>query len=91
MIKGATHAHLGPIWYHLEPSDVPYSPKQFLGWDFFCRFLQQDSSKSFDGFDDVCSLIIFWLDKNKVIFLKKKCEKIKILKNVTKIKIVIGI
>ena len=39
--------HLGPTWYHLEPSDVPYSPNQFLGWDFFCRFLRQDSSKSF--------------------------------------------
>ena len=32
MIKGVAHAHLGPIWYH---SDVPYSPNQFLGWDFF--------------------------------------------------------
>ena len=44
MNKGVTHAHLKPIWYHSEPSDVPYSPNQFLGWDFFCRFLQQDSS-----------------------------------------------
>ena len=43
MIKGVTHAkaitlthaHFGPIWYHSEPSDVPYSPNQFLGWDFF--------------------------------------------------------
>ena len=35
MIKGVIHAHLGPIWYHSGPSDVPYSPKQFLGWDFF--------------------------------------------------------
>ena len=35
MIKGLTNAHLGPIWYHSEPSDVPYSPNQFLGWDFF--------------------------------------------------------
>ena len=26
---------LGPIWYHLEPSDVPYSPNQFLALDFF--------------------------------------------------------
>ena len=26
---------LGPIWYYSEPSDVPYSPNQFLGWDFF--------------------------------------------------------
>ena len=33
MIKGVSH--LGPIWYHLEPSDVPYSPNQFLVLDFF--------------------------------------------------------
>ena len=44
MIKGVTHAHLGPIWYHSEPSDVPYLPNQFFGWDFFCPFLQQDDS-----------------------------------------------
>ena len=25
-IKGVTHALLGLIWYHSEPSDVPYSP-----------------------------------------------------------------
>ena len=35
MVKGVTHAHLGPIWYHSEPSDVPYSPNQILGLDFF--------------------------------------------------------
>ena len=46
MINGVTHAHLGPIWYHSELSDVLYSPNQFLGWDFFCRFLQQVSSKT---------------------------------------------
>ena len=39
-----TDAHLGPIWYHSKPSDVPYSPNQFLGWDLFCRLLQKDSS-----------------------------------------------
>ena len=37
-------SHLGSISYHSEPSDVPYSPNQFLGCDFFCRFLQQDGS-----------------------------------------------
>ena len=47
MIKGVTHAHLGTIWYHSEPSDVPYSPNQFLALDFFCRFLQQDGSSRF--------------------------------------------
>ena len=36
--------HLGSIWYHSEPLEVPYSPNQFLGWDFFCRFLQQTGS-----------------------------------------------
>ena len=39
--------HLGLIWYHSEPSDVPYSLNQFLGWDFFCRFLQQAGSSQF--------------------------------------------
>ena len=46
MIEGVTHIHLGPIWYHSEPSDVPYCPNQFLGWDFFYRFLQQTGSSS---------------------------------------------
>ena len=40
MINRVTHAHLGPIWYHSEPSDVPYSPNQFLALHFFCCFLQ---------------------------------------------------
>ena len=35
MIKGVSLGHLGLIWYLSEPSDVPYSPNQFLGWDFF--------------------------------------------------------
>ena len=30
--------------YHSELSDVPYSPNQFLGWEVFCHFLQQDGS-----------------------------------------------
>jgi hypothetical protein len=30
MIKGVTHAHLGPIWYPSEPSADPYSSNQFL-------------------------------------------------------------
>ena len=38
-IMKVDHAHLGPIWYLSEPSNVPYSPNQFLGWEFFCRFL----------------------------------------------------
>ena len=44
-VKGVTHAHLGPIWNHSKPSDGPYnSPNEFLGLDFFCRFLQQTGS-----------------------------------------------
>ena len=39
MIKGVTYVHFGLIWYHSKPFDIPYSPNQFLGWDFFCRFL----------------------------------------------------
>ena len=35
---------LGSIWYHSDPSDVPYSPNQFLSLDFFCRFLQQEKT-----------------------------------------------
>ena len=44
MIKNVTHAHLGPIWYYSEPSDIPYSSNHFLGWYFFCCFLHQDGS-----------------------------------------------
>ena len=44
MINRVTHAQLGPIWYNSELSDVPYSPNQFLGLDFFCCFLQQTGS-----------------------------------------------
>ena len=48
MIKGVTYAHLGPIWNFSESSDVPYFPNQYLGWDYFCCFLQQTgSSQSF--------------------------------------------
>ena len=46
MIKGVTHAHLGPIWDHTEPSDVPYFPSQFLNGAFFCHFLLQSGSNS---------------------------------------------
>ena len=35
MTKGVTHAHLGLIWYHSDPSYVPHSPNQFLALDFF--------------------------------------------------------
>ena len=46
MIKGITHAHLGPIWYHSEPSDFrsPLFPKPVTGHELFCHFLQQPGS-----------------------------------------------
>ena len=46
MIKGVTYDHLGPIWYLSEPSDVPYSPNQFLVSEFFCCFLQETGSNT---------------------------------------------
>ena len=38
--------HLGSIWYHSEPHELTYTPNQFLAWDFFCRFLQQNGSST---------------------------------------------
>ena len=38
--------YLGSIWYHSERLDISYYRNQFLGWDFFCCFLQQDSSSA---------------------------------------------
>ena len=53
--------HLGSIWYHSEPSDVPYFPNQFLALDFFCCFLQQDCSSVYLIF---CVRLNFTLAKN---------------------------
>ena len=39
MIMGVTHAHLAPIWYHSEPSNV-----QCLGWDLCLLFLTANGS-----------------------------------------------
>ena len=41
-----TPNHLGSIWYHTEALEVFYSQNQFLGLDFFCRFLQQIGSST---------------------------------------------
>ena len=32
------------IWDQFGIIHIPYSPNQFLGLDFFCRFLEQTSS-----------------------------------------------
>ena len=36
-----------------------FRPNQFLGWDFFCRFLQQDGSKTFSILYKIRSKKIF--------------------------------
>ena len=36
--------HLGPIWYHSEPSDVPYSQNHPRPISWFGLFLQQNDS-----------------------------------------------
>ena len=51
MIEGVTHAYLGPIWYHSEPSDIPYSPSEFLGWDFFAVSYSKIALKWCPNFD----------------------------------------
>ena len=37
--------YLEPIWYHLEHSDITYSPNQFLGLDFFVASYSKSSIK----------------------------------------------
>ena len=39
--------HLGPIWYHSEPSDVPYSQNLPRPISWFGLFLQQNHSSTF--------------------------------------------
>ena len=61
MIKGVTHANLGPIWYHSEPPDVPFPKNQFLGW-YFLPLLKQDvSSQKFS----MQPLTCFWHNKTQ--------------------------
>ena len=39
--------HSGPIWYHSEPSDVPYSQNLPRPISWFGLFLQQNNSRRF--------------------------------------------
>ena len=66
-MKGVTLAHLGPIWYHLEPSHAPNSQTSFLVGTFLpfltARRLQEEPIQLFwtikcgyEG-DLVCGLI----------------------------------
>ena len=64
------HKHLESFLYHSEPLEVPYSPNQFLGWDFFCRFLQKTGS-SYQSKQNVN-------DKTYVTYLRQFTNMIKI-------------
>ena len=48
-LKEVTHVHLGPILCHSKPSDVPYCPNQFLGWDFFVTVSYSKPALAFEG------------------------------------------
>ena len=58
--------HLGSIWYHSEALVVFYSPNQFLGLDFNCRFFQQTGS---------LTLNLGFSGKEQMLLLPKICEK----------------
>ena len=65
MIKGSLMLHLGPIWYHSEPSDVPYSQNLPRPISWFRLFLQQNDSNYYisyniDIFDFWYSVSDFW-------------------------------
>ena len=49
MIKGVSHAHLGPFWYQTEPSDVPYFPNQFSIHNFLPRQEIEEWAEVFAG------------------------------------------
>ena len=69
--------HLGCIWYHSEPLDVPCSPNQFLGWDFFCRFLQQTGSSIYLylSLDQLTRLKFFCIPRTSRANLRSCCQK----------------
>ena len=63
-LQSVTHANLGPIWYHLEPSDFPYSPNQFLVWDFFLTLL---TTRELQFYVFVLELLCFCLIKDRIL------------------------
>ena len=72
--------HLGSIWHHSEPLEVPSSPNQFLGLDFFCHFIQQNGSNSkFNVFRPEVSWDVFKTFNyvySKVRYLIKSWERL---------------
>ena len=64
MIKGSLM--LGPISYHSAPSDVPYFPNQFLGWDCFAVSYSKTALA-------LLTFFIFWEEK-ETMSTKNKTE-----------------
>ena len=64
MIKGSLMLHLGPIWYHSEPSDVPYSQNLPRPISWFGLFLQQNDSNIWYHF----FLSAYFLEDNNFTF-----------------------
>ena len=46
MIKGVTHIHLGPIWFHSEPLEAPISQTSIWSGTFCGHAVQQYGSSS---------------------------------------------
>ena len=63
--------NLGPIWYHSEPSDVPYSPNQLFGWDFFAVSYSKPALVSMP---ETHSSIIHYAETPEHIVVKNICK-----------------
>ena len=60
-----THAHLGPIWYHKEPSEIPYSPNKFLCWDFFA--VSYSKTALHKKWSKIAGFYIYKISKKKIL------------------------
>ena len=78
MIKGSLMLHLGPIWYHSEPSDVPYSQNFPRPISWIGLFIQQnDSSPKKEEKKDRKTKLF---KKGTFIVLQKKTSNLKKIK-----------
>ena len=66
--------HLGPIWYHSEPSDVPYSENLPRPISWFGLFLQQNDSNTPKIVHQILTLIKD-SDSNSALSSKQKRTK----------------
>ena len=74
MIKGSLMLHLGPIWYHSEPSDVLYSQNLPRPVSWFGLFLQQNDSSNFTVIKDF--QLTIYMTKSIFVIRIRKCLKI---------------